>query len=982
MVHETLAMFVDKEATIPHNWRMMAMRTVRNLAAAIIVGLSPDGARAQQPIARQTSPAQALREFTLAFDSGHVERARRDLRLRVAASEARRLTLLLDATEHRLQNRRTPALALYRTLANDSLHALAPYALAGVASIMGQQGGYASMADTLAKAARLLSRAADTSGLTEVLAARTLAILRVHGVDSARAVLGVATTILPGHDRWLTARLACVRAQVDVRAGRRIADSTWATLTAQTSALGPRLASQCLFMRAQYVQAQGFGAAAVALLDTVAEMQERTALWADLAASRQWQGSTLVELGRYREARRYLAASLEASRRAGGLAGNDGWVALAEANISRHLGAHGDAATALATARRLLSENQDATGLSFVDRAEVELMHLHGNLDDADAGWRRLVARNDGLVPQQAVPALIARSDVARRRGALDVAGRLLDSASRLIDERNLPGWRAEWRYARGLHALSMGHPDAAIAHFDTLLRTQTRLQGPKRFEVAMRWAEAHVNMRRFDRAWRAFEGDSRLFDRWRRGFDDRAQALAALGDRQFDWDRDLGLATMIARFAEAGLTAEALTMAEWRRLRSTEQAALQQGALRVQSVEGRQSRAVVLQAVDSIRLDRARLPALARGRLAANTAVISYVTGQGNEPTTAFVLTRDTVRTVVLTPIDSLREPMRRLSAFLRAGTVPTPLVADLSKQLTLPVLALLPNAVRRVVFVPDGELHRLPFVALHDVHGEPLIAAFDIAMAPSIELALGGTSGIVRRPSAVSAVIGAPATMAVDAATGTPWGSLPGAKREVRAVSSLLADVERLEGRRATQQNIGGVLARGGRVLHIATHAISDPASFGNNGLVVERTAADDGFFSLTELGQRPLPFDLVVLSACSSGDGLLLTGQGLNGLVSTALDAGARGTIATRWALNDTAIVPHMVEFYRRLRAQHDVVQTLSGVQRDAYRRGVSPAVWANLEYVGDPTLMVVLPDDRGWWARSLRSFTRWWNGVPSQ
>jgi tetratricopeptide (TPR) repeat protein len=974
-------MFVDKAATSPHNWRMMAMRTVRNISVAIILGLIPDGARAQQPFARQMSPAHVLRQFTLAFDSGHVERARRDLGRGVAASEGGRFTLLLDATEHRLQNRRTPALALYRTLANDSLHRLAPYALAGAASIIGQQGGYASMADTLAKAARLLSRAADTIGLTEVLAARTLAILRVHGVDSARAVLGAATSILPRQDRWLRARLLCVRAQVDVRGGRRITDSTWDTITAQASALGPRLASQCLFMRAQYIQTQGLGAAAVALLDTVAEMQERAALWADLAASRQWQGSTLVDLGRYREARGYLTASREASRRAGGIAGNDGWVALAEANISRHLGAHGDAASWLTTARRLLSENQDATGLSFVDRGEVELLHLHGNLEDADAGWRRLVARDEGLVPLQVVPALIARSDLARRRGALDEAGLLLDSASRLIDERNLPGWRTEWRYARGLQALSMGRPEVAVAHFDTLLSTQRRLLAPRRFEVVMRWAEAQTQMQRFDRAWRAFESDSRLFDRWRRGFVDRVQALASLGDRQFDWDRDLGLATMIARFAEAGRTAEALTMAEWRRLRSAEQAVLQQGALRVQVEDDRQARAVVLQAVDSIRLDRARLTALARGRLTANTAVIAYVTGQGDEPTTAFVLTRDTLRAVVLTPIDSLREPMRRLSAFLRAGTVPTPLVADVSRRLTLPVLALLPNTVRRVVIVPDGELHRLPFVALHDVRGEPLIATFDIAVAPSVELALGGTSSVARRPSTRSAAIGAPATMPIDAATGVPWGSLPGARREVRAVSSLLADVERLEGRRATQQNIDGVLARGGRILHIATHAISDPASIGNNGLVVERTAANDGFLSLTELGQRPLPFDLVVLSACSSGDGLLLTGQGLNGLVSTALDAGARGAIATRWALNDTAIVPYVLEFYRRLRAGHDVVHVLSDVQREAYRSGASPAVWANLEYVGDPTLTVLLPDDRGWWGRSLRSITRWWNSVSS-
>jgi CHAT domain-containing protein len=124
--------------------------------------------------------------------------------------------------------------------------------------------------------------------------------------------------------------------------------------------------------------------------------------------------------------------------------------------------------------------------------------------------------------------------------------------------------------------------------------------------------------------------------------------------------------------------------------------------------------------------------------------------------------------------------------------------------------------------------------------------------------------------------------------------------------------------------------------------------------------------------------LPFDLVVLSACASGEGLLVTGQALHGLVSTALDAGARGVLASRWRVDDAAIVPHMNAFYRALLDGDDVVSALHRVRMSAMRGGVSPALWANLEYFGDPTLRVSLErrtEARSMWARWSGALFGW-------
>jgi len=232
-----------------------------------------------------------------------------------------------------------------------------------------------------------------------------------------------------------------------------------------------------------------------------------------------------------------------------------------------------------------------------------------------------------------------------------------------------------------------------------------------------------------------------------------------------------------------------------------------------------------------------------------------------------------------------------------------------------------------------------------------------------------------VARRPGATSLVIGAPSQMPVNAATGASWGSLPGARAEARLVARLLGGSESLAGDAVTRTSVTRRLLRGGPVLHVATHAVANPNSFVNNGLVLQPSGNDSGFLSLADLRAQPLPFDLVVLSACASGEGLMLAGQSLHGLVSTALDAGARGVIATRWLLNDTAIVPHMVQFYEALQRGNDVVTAVNRVRRDAMRAGVSPAIWANLEYVGDPTLRVTFAPAPPWWSRMGQTMRMW-------
>ncbi|AMW06076.1 hypothetical protein GEMMAAP_17355 [Gemmatimonas phototrophica] len=934
------------------------------------LGASPNAGAQPAALVRQPVLARDLvRSLHNAYQYGTDEDTVRIWRTRLAGNAA--MLALLDGTMFRLAFQEDSSSARYREAARDTLAPGAPYALVGLANTVANHGALREALALLAQATRLSVQRGDSIGQSEALMGRALLAMRVYGVDSARSLMGQATALVPARDAWLQARAGCTQLQVDVRSGAKIADSVWQSRERAAREQGPVLYSTCLFSRAQYLENSGMAAASLALLDTVAELQRGSRQWSNVAATWQWQGNSLIGRGRYREARERLTASFAAARRSASLSG-EAWATLQLGEVDRKLGATGDAIEQYGRARALMTTLGDATGQAYADYAMAGLHHVDGQLAAADSQWRGLLQRADRVAPQLAVQGVLARSDIARRSGNLVASAALLDSAVVLMAARNMPGWRAEWRYFTGLQQLAAGRAERAIAQWDTLLREHRTLRPPARFEVVSRRAEAQATLGRFEPAWRAFTEGAIALDRWRLSQSTREQALAAIGDRQFDWDRDLGLATTAALFARAGRPAEALAMAEWRRLRAAQQIELQRGAL---SVESTPSSGTVVRVVDSSRVDPARLPTLARARLLPSQAVVAFMTGRGGEPTTAYVLTRDTLVNVGLPPIDSLSTSIAAFTAFLRAGARPAALTATLSAQVLVPVLQQLPATVTRVILVPDGDLHRLPFVALNDPLGQSVLERYELVTAPSVEDALGGAVSVARRSGASSVVIGAPAEMPRNAVTGMPWGRLPGAREEARRVARLLGFSEQLAGVSATRDAVTKRLVRGGPVLHVATHAVANPASFVNNGLVLQPSDTDDGFLSLAGLQAQPLPFDLVVLSACASGEGVMLAGQSLHGLVSTALDAGARGVVATRWALNDTAIVPHMVRLYEALQRGDDVVTAVHRVQRDAMREGISPAIWANLDYVGDPTLRITVMPPRPWWSRLGHTMRGW-------
>ena len=116
---------------------------------------------------------------------------------------------------------------------------------------------------------------------------------------------------------------------------------------------------------------------------------------------------------------------------------------------------------------------------------------------------------------------------------------------------------------------------------------------------------------------------------------------------------------------------------------------------------------------------------------------ILEYVTGSLGAPTTLFVLTRrggDSValRAAILPPADSLAGQLARFLALIQHGQ-DGGLGREFGRALLDPAQAELGAGVTRLVVVPDGPLHRVPWDLLRLADGRYVVERYAVSVAPS---------------------------------------------------------------------------------------------------------------------------------------------------------------------------------------------------------------------------------------------------------
>lgn len=260
--------------------------------------------------------------------------------------------------------------------------------------------------------------------------------------------------------------------------------------------------------------------------------------------------------------------------------------------------------------------------------------------------------------------------------------------------------------------------------------------------------------------------------------------------------------------------------------------------------------------------------------------------------------------------------------------------------EQLMRPVRALLGDAERLYV-APAGLLDLLPFDALVDEDGRWLVERYAVSYVASGRDLRPSPSRPSRGPAVVvggasfDATAGrvAHARRSIDLRE-VRFSPLPGTLAEVKSVGGLLDGARVLTGRAATKRALEEL--HGPRVLHVATHAffLSNQApplldktrQLGaenpllRSGLALAGANVEHTGGIATALEVAGLDSDgtrLVVLSACETGVGGVLTDEGVAGLLRALVVAGAETEVVSLWKVDDEATRRLMIDYYQRLK-----------------------------------------------------------------
>jgi CHAT domain-containing protein/Tfp pilus assembly protein PilF len=200
-----------------------------------------------------------------------------------------------------------------------------------------------------------------------------------------------------------------------------------------------------------------------------------------------------------------------------------------------------------------------------------------------------------------------------------------------------------------------------------------------------------------------------------------------------------------------------------------------------------------------------------------------------------------------------------------------------------------------------------------------------------------------------------------------------LPATRREVEGIAALFPPdkVAVFLGAEATEERVKAV-GKSARILHFATHARLDERFPLSSSLILSIPEGfpedrDNGLLQVWEIFERVrLDADLVVLSACDTGLGKELGGEGLIGLTRAFQYAGARTVMASLWSIQDQATSELMIRFYKHLRAGLPKDEALRQAQMELIRGPIevvnekgektlfdasAPYYWAGIQVYGD-------------------------------
>ena len=266
------------------------------------------------------------------------------------------------------------------------------------------------------------------------------------------------------------------------------------------------------------------------------------------------------------------------------------------------------------------------------------------------------------------------------------------------------------------------------------------------------------------------------------------------------------------------------------------------------------------------------------------------------------------------------------------------------------------------KIIFVPDGPTHGLPFAALPDPSASKrfLIEEYPVSVAPSATVyafSLRRDAQFTRGKTPAILLVGDPAFDArLDVAHGLR--RLDRARAEVDSIAETYRSAARIVLLLGAHATVPAFLelARRSTVVHFAGHGIANPDSPAQSLLLFAPSPGRTGALDAEELMTKfSLPETrVVVLSACSTAGGVPIGAEGLAPLVRPILAAGVPAAVGSLWSVSDSEAETLFVQFHKHYRDGYDADVALQLAQLDMLHHQKqlfhSPATWASFQMIG--------------------------------
>ncbi|AFY41051.1 CHAT domain-containing protein [Nostoc sp. PCC 7107] len=342
--------------------------------------------------------------------------------------------------------------------------------------------------------------------------------------------------------------------------------------------------------------------------------------------------------------------------------------------------------------------------------------------------------------------------------------------------------------------------------------------------------------------------------------------------------------------------------------------------------------------------------------QLDANTVLLQY--SLGAERSYLWVVTPNSLDSYELPPQAQIEKAANDFRQSIVRVVASPKQQAAAAKQLSQIILAPVANklANKRLVIVADGALQNIPFAALTEPTAQesyqPLLVNHEIVNLPSASTIAILRQETQKRPKAPKAIaILADPVFSTDDSrvTGKPennsitpdldlqrsalsrsarnlnrngWDRLNGTRQEAEAILKLGSPTDSLAvfDFDANYDWVTNSKLSQYRVIHFATHGFADDTNPELSGIVLslidKQGKPQRGYLRLNDIFNLDFPADLIVLSACQTGQGKEVQGEGLVGLTRGLMYAGSPRLVLSLWNVDDQGTKELMSEFYRQM------------------------------------------------------------------